>query len=509
MAEKKPRKVRGALVSPEKPTLNDFLKSRIFGQDEAIDALCNYIAVQVSGYRNQNRPLGIILLAGPSGVGKTETVELIAEYLFGKRTRLVKVECGLLKAGYAESVMVGSPGGLVGYNDEPLFSQLNLDMGALEQYFESGKYFEKQVELLSESILAIIAERLKIEAEIDVLKKLLNVKIQAKKDLQKDFEKISAEIKNDEDLKLLKDFSQKMDGPIKMAERNLKRSERKAKRHFKETNSLLKLFQKNLRSAQEKLEESSKERLDYLQELLAMFEANEARFPYSRDDFHSVILIDEIEEISLDSLGPLIHALDKATLKLRNPKWNVPRGAPTDFRNALIFLTSNLGYEKIVRVLDPSRTIGLHPKESQISIQKSLMEIDRSLEEGKLSEQVKGISLAAIKKHFPIKFVSRLERIVVFQPIGYKSMLSILEAILKIYNQTGPLELCFTEQVKNLIIYKAITESREEGVRFLEGKLKELVLEKLANSDFLDDGDPNKLLVADVKEGEEIFFYQK
>lgn len=88
-------RVPSRLVDPEQPLdlaeVHDFVTERLLGQEEAVDAVVRMIALIKAGLADLRRPFGAFLFVGPTGVGKTHTAQLLAEYLFGSRDRIVRI----------------------------------------------------------------------------------------------------------------------------------------------------------------------------------------------------------------------------------------------------------------------------------------------------------------------------------------------------------------------------------------------------------------------------------
>ncbi len=116
--------------------LESILRSRVHGQDDAIDALVCACTRFVSGLRDQGRPLLTALLMGPTGVGKTETAKAIAEALFGSERAMTRINCEEYAHGHEVSKLLGSPPGYVGQSIEPLLSQGRID-GPHHDYLEA------------------------------------------------------------------------------------------------------------------------------------------------------------------------------------------------------------------------------------------------------------------------------------------------------------------------------------------------------------------------------------
>src|SRR5579863_5467569 len=85
-------------ILPEDPDgLAAHLKELLIGQSDAIDAIVPYIQMHQAGLAPEGRPVGVVLLLGPTGTGKTRTVEALAEVLHGNAKNLLKVDCGELQ----------------------------------------------------------------------------------------------------------------------------------------------------------------------------------------------------------------------------------------------------------------------------------------------------------------------------------------------------------------------------------------------------------------------------
>src|SRR5437016_12284665 len=76
------------------PDLISLLSQKVVGQSSATKAIVPYVYMYQSGLAPEGRPAGVFLLLGPTGTGKTKTVEAIAELLHGSEKRIVKIDCG-------------------------------------------------------------------------------------------------------------------------------------------------------------------------------------------------------------------------------------------------------------------------------------------------------------------------------------------------------------------------------------------------------------------------------
>ncbi len=97
--------------------MDETLRRRIIGQEEAIVAIANAIRRSRAGIGEENRPLGSFMFLGPTGVGKTETAKALAGFLFNDENALVRLDMSEYMERHAISRMVGSPPGYVGYDE--------------------------------------------------------------------------------------------------------------------------------------------------------------------------------------------------------------------------------------------------------------------------------------------------------------------------------------------------------------------------------------------------------
>jgi len=97
--------------------LEENLKQRIKGQDEALGVITQAVKSAKAGIKDPNQPMGVFLLVGPSGVGKTETGLVIADLLFGGENFMVTVNMSEFQEKHTVSRLIGSPPGYVGYGE--------------------------------------------------------------------------------------------------------------------------------------------------------------------------------------------------------------------------------------------------------------------------------------------------------------------------------------------------------------------------------------------------------
>ena len=97
--------------------LEDELKKRVIGQDEAVSALARAVKRGRVGLKDPKRPIGSFMFLGPTGVGKTELSKTLALALFGNPESLIRVDMSEYMEKHSVSKMIGSPPGYVGYDD--------------------------------------------------------------------------------------------------------------------------------------------------------------------------------------------------------------------------------------------------------------------------------------------------------------------------------------------------------------------------------------------------------
>ncbi len=97
--------------------LEEELKNRVVGQDEAIAAVSNAIRRSKANISEENRPLGSFLFLGPTGVGKTELAKTIAEFLFNDEKALTRLDMSEYMEAHSVSKIIGSPPGYIGYEE--------------------------------------------------------------------------------------------------------------------------------------------------------------------------------------------------------------------------------------------------------------------------------------------------------------------------------------------------------------------------------------------------------
>ena len=122
----------------ERPSRTDeligLLSSKVVGQAHALEHIVPSIQLHQSGLAPDGRPVGVFLLLGPTGTGKTRTVEALAEVLHGDVRRIVKIDCGEFQHEHEVAKLIGAPPGYVGHaQTEPRLTQDILDTSASDR----------------------------------------------------------------------------------------------------------------------------------------------------------------------------------------------------------------------------------------------------------------------------------------------------------------------------------------------------------------------------------------
>lgn len=97
--------------------LEDELKKRVVGQDQAVAAVAGAIRRNRAGLSDPNRPIGSFLFLGPTGVGKTELAKALAEYLFDDERNMVRIDMSEYMEKFSVQRLIGAPPGYVGYDE--------------------------------------------------------------------------------------------------------------------------------------------------------------------------------------------------------------------------------------------------------------------------------------------------------------------------------------------------------------------------------------------------------
>src|ERR1700688_1393765 len=132
------------------------LRSRIVGQEEGVQALVELYQVFCAGLNSPGRPVGNLLLLGPTGSGKTRIVEAVAEILFGGSRAMIKVACSEFQHSHEIANLIGSPPGYLGHREtHPLITQEELSKSNTEKLKLSFLLFD-EIEKASDALWQLL-----------------------------------------------------------------------------------------------------------------------------------------------------------------------------------------------------------------------------------------------------------------------------------------------------------------------------------------------------------------
>src|SRR4029077_17656850 len=103
--------------------LDQELRARIVGQEEAVQAVANAVRRSRAGLGDPSRPVGSFLFLGPTGVGKTELCKTLAEFIFDDESALLRVDMSEFMEKHAVSRLIGAPPGYVGYEEGGIITE--------------------------------------------------------------------------------------------------------------------------------------------------------------------------------------------------------------------------------------------------------------------------------------------------------------------------------------------------------------------------------------------------
>src|SRR5438874_7546153 len=120
-------RARKAAVEPVE-NLTAVLSQKVVGQPAATRVIVPYIQMFQAGLAPEGRPVGVFLLLGPTGTGKTKTVEALAEVLHGSEKNVLKIDCGEFQMEHEVAKLIGAPPGYLGHREtQPMLTQQKLN----------------------------------------------------------------------------------------------------------------------------------------------------------------------------------------------------------------------------------------------------------------------------------------------------------------------------------------------------------------------------------------------
>src|SRR5579863_9118895 len=140
--------------------LTAILSQKVVGQPAATRVIVPYIQMFQAGLAPEGRPVGIFLLLGPTGTGKTKTVEALAEVLHGTEKNVLKVDCGEFQMEHEVAKLIGAPPGYLGHREtQPMLTQQKLNAVTSEKCNLSLVLFdeiEKAAPSMSRLLLGVL-----------------------------------------------------------------------------------------------------------------------------------------------------------------------------------------------------------------------------------------------------------------------------------------------------------------------------------------------------------------
>ncbi len=125
--------VKGRRAAVESNGLLPQLSERVVGQPNAMAQIVPYVEMFQAGLAPEGRPAGVFLLLGPTGTGKTRTVEALADVLHGNQKNLLRVDCGEFQMEHEVAKLIGAPPGYLGHREtQPMLTQNKLGSIASE-----------------------------------------------------------------------------------------------------------------------------------------------------------------------------------------------------------------------------------------------------------------------------------------------------------------------------------------------------------------------------------------
>lgn len=137
-------------------TLLDRFSNGIVGQADAVSAIVPFLQIYMAGLAPAGRPAGVFLLLGPTGTGKTRTVEALAEVLHGSAKNVLRIDCGEYQLDHEAAKLTGAPPGYLGHREtQPLLTQAKINAVASELSSLSLVLFD-EIEKASPSVMRLL-----------------------------------------------------------------------------------------------------------------------------------------------------------------------------------------------------------------------------------------------------------------------------------------------------------------------------------------------------------------
>ncbi len=116
------------MAGTERTEVGQRLAELVIGQSAAIEKIVPYIQIHESGLSPEGRPIAVFLLLGPTGTGKTRTVEAVADAIHGSSRKILKVDCAEFQMEHETAKLIGAPPGYLGHREtQPVLTQAKLN----------------------------------------------------------------------------------------------------------------------------------------------------------------------------------------------------------------------------------------------------------------------------------------------------------------------------------------------------------------------------------------------
>jgi hypothetical protein len=479
--------------SPREERILKFLKSRIKGQDRALQYFAKAYARAFSPLRDPKKPLFVGLLLGPSGVGKTLLAETLSELLFGDADGFTKIACAEFSERHEVSKVIGAPPGYVGYvypGDDPAGSQYVLGQKSIDKHCH--EYLKKRH-----------------QKELEELNKREKELVEKGQELKKLQEGIKELLKNIGVLKIAMSYLKDKISELEQSENQNEETATEIKKMREELEKIGIESEEN----GNKLKELNK---DYLHKRLSFNQESEkfdkdikeaAKRGWIYDEHRqeipknliSVVLFDEIEKASEALFNAMLEIMDKGRLQLGN-------GLITSFKNSFILMTGNVGSKEIAELLNDvsGRVEGFGKKRG---VGRIVADPD---------EAIYQIVMERAREVFRPEFLGRIDKKIVFRPLPKETMKEILESLFEslvkeLAVAKYSLKIKVGERVKEHILDRAL-KYPEEGARLLKSRVNDYIKDPLIA--LIDTGQlaPNDTVVVKLEKEdgkEKIVFYKE
>ncbi|MCX7022842.1 MAG: ATP-dependent Clp protease ATP-binding subunit [bacterium] len=161
--------------------LEEHLHRRVLGQDEAVDAVSRVVRQHRAGLADPDRPQGSFLFLGPTGIGKTELAKALAEFLYGDKGAITRIDMSEYMEKFSVTRLIGAPPGYVGYEEGDVFNALLqvLDDGRLTDSHGRTVDFKNALIIMTSNVgarrILEIAERIGLDGDEEVYDQMRRV----------------------------------------------------------------------------------------------------------------------------------------------------------------------------------------------------------------------------------------------------------------------------------------------------------------------------------------------